>query len=48
MIRDGAAVLGFLLVGTGCWLVSPALACVVAGGILLGFSLWGHLNEPAR
>lgn len=42
--RDGVAVVGLVLFGVGCWLLSPAAALMVVGGLLLAAAVWGHLN----
>jgi CHASE2 domain-containing sensor protein len=45
--RDTTALLGasFLVVGVG--MVWVPLAPIVTGLLLLGFAIWGHINEPA-
>jgi len=37
-------VLGLLLLGGGCYLVSPATALIVVGSILTGMCLWRFLR----
>lgn len=39
MLRDVLAILGLVLVGYGCWQVSPPLAEIVVGAILLAVVL---------
>lgn len=45
--RDGVALVGALFLVVGLGMVWVPLAPIVIGTILLGFAIWGHLNEPA-
>jgi len=43
--HDYLAALGLLLMTTGLWLYSPALALVVLGLALLGLGLYGAMRQ---
>lgn len=36
--HDLLALVGLILLSTGCWLVSPALALIVAGALVIAFA----------
>jgi hypothetical protein len=42
-ITDTTFLLGFALLVTGCWLVAPALALIVAGTLMMTLGLVGHI-----
>ena len=43
-LRDLCALAGLALIGSGCWLVSPALAMISVGGFLLVAATYGTLR----
>lgn len=45
-LRDCGFLAGLVLIGVGCWMIHPALMCVVVGGNLVGLSVWGTLRDP--
>ena len=40
---DAVALVGLLLLASGCWIVSPALSLAVTGALLLGYALMAAL-----
>jgi hypothetical protein len=45
---DALALLGLGMLGTGLWLVSPALSLSVAGGLLLAAGILGSMWRARR
>lgn len=46
IIRDAAFICGVCLIGVGCWWLSPALAMIVVGVVLLSLAVAGYFRRP--
>ena len=46
--KDVLLVMGLVMVGTGCWLVSPALALIVVGTIFMATGVVAHFRDLRR
>lgn len=42
---DALIVAGFMMIGAGLYMIAPAAALIVCGGLLLAIGLAGALNE---